>query len=79
MNTSTDFLKRHSLIIGLALMFLYTWTIDLSNSGVLPFKVPFAVALTAGWGFIFVSLFMTWLTLGKMKWQGYSSASLYGV
>lgn len=65
MNTSTNFIERHSLIIGLALMFLYTWTIDLSNSGVLPFKVPFAVALTVGWGFIFVSLFMTWLTLGK--------------
>lgn len=60
-----SFLQRHSLIIGLALMFLYTWTIDLSNSGILPFKVPFAVALTVGWGFIFVSLSMTWLTLGK--------------
>lgn len=60
-----NFLTRHSLIIGIALMFLYTWTIDLSNSGVLPFKVPFFVAITLGWGFIFVSLFMTWLTLGK--------------
>lgn len=59
------FLKRHSLIMGLVLMFLYTWTIDLSNSGVLPFKVPFVVAITLGWGFIFVSLLMTWLTLGK--------------
>lgn len=60
-----DFLKRHSLVIGLALMFLYTWTIDLSNSGVLPFKVPFVVAITLGWGFIFVSLSMTWVTIGK--------------
>lgn len=59
------FLNRHSLVIGLSLMFLYTWTIDLSNSGVLPFKVPFFVAITLGWGFIFVSLLMTWLTLGK--------------
>ena len=58
-------LKRHSLIIGTLLMFLYTWTIDLSNSGVMPFKVPFVVGLTVGWGFIFVSGFMTWLTLGK--------------
>ena len=65
LSTQTSFLKRHSLVIGIALMFLYTWTIDLSNSGVLPFKVPFVVALTVGWGFIFVSLFMTWLTLGK--------------
>jgi len=64
-STQSDFLKRNSLVVGIVLMFLYTWTIDLSNSGVLPFKVPFAVALTVGWGFIFVSLFMTWLTLGK--------------
>ena len=61
----TLLLKRHSLIIGTLLMFLYTWTIDLSNSGVMPFKVPFVVGLTVGWGFIFVSLFMTRLTLGK--------------
>jgi len=60
----TQYIKRHSLIIGLVLMFLYTWTIDLSNSGVLPFRFPFAVVLTVGWGFIFVSLFMTWYTLG---------------
>lgn len=58
-------LKRHSLIIGLVLMFLYTWTIDLSNSGVLPFKVPFAIYITLGWGFIFTALLMTWLTLGR--------------
>jgi len=61
----SNFLKRHSLVIGIILMFLYTWTIDLSHSGVLPFKIPIAVGLTVGWGFIFVSLFMTWLTLGK--------------
>ncbi len=60
-----NFLKQHSLAVGLVLMFLYTWTIDLSNSGVLPFKIPFFVVLTLGWGFIFVSLLMTWLTLGK--------------
>jgi len=61
----SNFFKRHSLVVGIVLMFLYTWTLDLSHSGVLPFKVPFVVGLTVGWGFIFVSLFMTWLTLGK--------------
>jgi membrane protease YdiL (CAAX protease family) len=65
MSKMTQFLKRHSLLSGIVLMFLYTWTIDLSNSGVLPFKTPFPVALTLGWGFIFVSLLMTGLTLGK--------------
>jgi uncharacterized protein len=65
MNLFVEFLKRHSLVMGLLLMFLYTWTIDLSNSGVLPFKVPFVVGLTVGWGFIIISLWMTWITLGK--------------
>jgi membrane protease YdiL (CAAX protease family) len=60
-----SFTNHHAIIIGLFLMFFYTWTIDLSNSGVLPFKIPFAMYITLGWGFIFVSLFMTWLTLGK--------------
>lgn len=58
-------LKRHSLIVGLVLMFLYTWTIDLSNSGVLLFNLPFFVTITLGWGFIFVSVLMTRLTLGR--------------
>lgn len=65
MNLTKAFLKRHSLIIGLVLMFLYTWPIDLSNSGVMPFEVPFPIYITLGWGFIFVSLLMTRLTLGK--------------
>lgn len=65
MQTSTHFLKRHSLVNGLFLMFLYTWTIELSNSGILPFQVPFAIYITLGWGFVFVSVIMTWLTLGR--------------
>jgi len=64
-STQSNFLKRHSLVAGIFLMFIYTWIIDLSYSGVLPFKIPIVVGLTVGWGFIFVSLFMTWLTLGK--------------
>jgi len=88
MNTTTNFLKRHSLVIGIILMFLYTWTIDLSNSGVLPFKLPFAVYITLGWGFIFAALLMTGLTLGRdaviallkryvqwrVAWQWYAAA-----
>ena len=60
-----NFLRRHSLILGIVLMFLYTWTFDLSNSGILPFQVPFPIYITLGWGFIFASLLMTGLTLGK--------------
>ena len=60
-----EFLRRHSLILGLLLMFVLTWPIDLSNAGVLPFRVPFAVYIFLGWGFIFAALIMTGLTLGK--------------
>ena len=60
-----NFLRRHSLVIGLFLMFLFTWPIDLANSGVVPFQVPFAVYILLGYGFIFASLIMTGLTLGR--------------
>lgn len=65
MNESQSFLRRHSLVIGIVLMFLFTWPIDLSNSGLLPFKVPFILYLFLGWGFIVAALLMTWLTLGR--------------
>jgi len=65
MDFMKEFLRRHSLILGLLLMFVLTWPIDLSNAGVLPFQVPFAVYIFLGWGFIFASLIMTWLTLGR--------------
>ncbi|MFW5942899.1 MAG: CPBP family intramembrane glutamic endopeptidase, partial [Chloroflexota bacterium] len=56
------FLQRHSLIAGLLLMFALTWPIELANSGLLPFQVPFALSLFLGWGFIFAALIMTGLT-----------------
>lgn len=65
MKPSTGFLKRHSLVIGILLMFVLTWPIDLANSGVLPFQVPFAVYIMLGWGFVVASLIMTGLTLGR--------------
>jgi uncharacterized protein len=65
MKTFSEFLKRHSLVAGILLMFLLTWPIDLANSGVLPFSVPFPVYILLGWGFIVASLIMTGLTLGK--------------
>jgi len=65
MKQSTDFLKRHALVIGISLMFLLTWPIDLSNSGVLPIQFPFIVYLFLGWGFVIASVIMTGLTLGK--------------
>ena len=65
MNTTNAFLKRNSLVLGIVLMFLLTWPIDLASSGLLPFKIPFLVYLFLGWGFVFASVIMTALTLGK--------------
>jgi membrane protease YdiL (CAAX protease family) len=65
MNKTTAFLKRHSLVIGILLMFALTWPIDLANSGVLPVRVPFVIYIFLGYGFVFAALIMTGLTLGK--------------
>lgn len=65
MNRTTAFLKRYSLVIGIVLMFALTWPIDLANSGIVPIQFPFIVYLFLGWGFIFASIIMTGLTLGK--------------
>ncbi len=64
MNQEANPLQRHSLMIGILLMFLFTWPIDLSNSGLMPFKVPFILYLFLGWGFIIAAVLMTGLTLG---------------
>jgi len=65
MKKSTEFLKRHSLIIGIVLMFLLTWPLDLVNTGIVKINIPFIVLLFLGWGFVFASVIMTWLTLSK--------------
>jgi CAAX protease family protein len=65
MNTTIAFLKRYALIIGIFLMFALTWPIDLANSGIVPIQFPFIVYLFLGWGFVFASVIMTGLTLGK--------------
>jgi membrane protease YdiL (CAAX protease family) len=65
----SNFLKRHDLLIGVILMFVLTWPIDLAlaaeSRGMLPFKVPFAIAMSVGYGFVAASLIMTGLTKGK--------------
>lgn len=65
MKTLRNYLNRHSLVIGIILMFLLTWPIDLANAGLMPFQVPFGVYILLGWGFIFASLIMTGLTMGR--------------
>ena len=65
-----NFLKCHSLISGIVLMFLLTWPVDLANSGVLPVQFPFVIYLFLGWGFIFAALIMTGITKGKVAVAG---------
>lgn len=65
MSNISKFIKRHALVVGITLMFLLTWPIDLANSGVMPYQVPFAVYLFLGYGFVIASIIMTWLTQGK--------------
>lgn len=60
-----EFLKRHSLVIGILLMFALTWPIDLANSRVIPVEVPFAVYILLGYGIFFAALIMTAFTLGR--------------
>ena len=43
MPTLQSCLRRHALPVGLALMFAFTWPIDLAHAGVLPSEVPFAL------------------------------------
>jgi len=59
-----SFLRRHSLFLGILLMFAITWTVHLSNAGVLPLRIPFPLSLLGGWGFAVAAIIMTWLTLG---------------
>jgi uncharacterized protein len=67
MTPSLTFPQRHALFIGIMLMFLLTWPVDLANAGLLPFQVPLAAAIFVGYGFVIASLLMTVLTLG---WDG---------
>jgi membrane protease YdiL (CAAX protease family) len=60
-----EFLKRHSLVAGIVLMFLFTWPVDLALAGVLPFNVPYVISITFGLGISIATLIMTGLILGK--------------
>jgi membrane protease YdiL (CAAX protease family) len=69
MKDPARFLRHHSLASGIVLMFLFTWPIDLGHAaqmrGLLHFRIPFVIYVFLGWGFVFASVIMSWLTLGK--------------
>lgn len=58
------FIKRHSLVVGILLMYAITWSAHLSRAGVLPVRFPSALYVLEGWGFAVASILMTWITLG---------------
>lgn len=81
------FLRRHSLIIGIALMYAFTWSVHLSRAGVLPVQFPSVIYMLGGWGFALAAILMTWITLGaeaviallkrfliwRLDWKWYAS------
>jgi CAAX amino terminal protease family. len=67
MKTINEYLKRHSLVAGILLMFLFTWPFDMAMAGLLPFKVPYVISITFGWGISIASLIMTGLTVGRLS------------
>jgi membrane protease YdiL (CAAX protease family) len=66
---SSSFLERHALPIGIVLMFVLTWSIDLAlaaeSRGLLPFHIPLPIAVSLGYGFVASTLIMTRLLRGK--------------
>jgi membrane protease YdiL (CAAX protease family) len=65
----SSFAKRHSLLIGLVLMFALTWPLELGlaaqSHGLLPFHIPDTLGLFTGYGIVLASLIGTGLTLGR--------------
>lgn len=64
-----DLLRRHSLSVGVVLMFALTWPLDLAVAGEargwLPFDFPNGLELLVGYGFVMAALLITALTLGR--------------
>jgi membrane protease YdiL (CAAX protease family) len=59
-----SFLKRHSLPIGVLLMYALTWPPYLASAGVLHVRFPLFIQMLPGWGFIYASVLMTALVSG---------------
>jgi len=65
MKQINEFIKHHSLALGLILMFVVTWSIELAYSGFLIFSVPYGLYLVLGWGFVFAAILITILVQGR--------------
>jgi len=59
-----SFLKRHSLPIGLLLMYAFTWPPYLASAAVIHVRFPLFIRMLPGWGFVYASVLMTALVLG---------------
>jgi membrane protease YdiL (CAAX protease family) len=60
-----NFLRRHSLPIGVLLMYAFTWLPYLASAGVIHLRFPIFIRILPGWGFIYASVLMTALVLGR--------------
>ena len=71
--TFGEFVKRHSLPIGVGLMFLLTWPIDLAHAGKLQLQTPFVVYLSAYLPMFIVPFFLVdAISNGEeIGWRGY--------
>jgi membrane protease YdiL (CAAX protease family) len=58
------FLRRHSLPIGILLMYAFTWPPYLAAAGVIHVRFPLFIRMLPGWGFIYASVLMTALVAG---------------
>jgi membrane protease YdiL (CAAX protease family) len=58
------FRKRHSLLIGILLMYTITWSVHLARAGILPLQLPAAAYQLGNGGFALAAILMTWITLG---------------
>jgi membrane protease YdiL (CAAX protease family) len=65
----SGFARRHSLALGLLLIFALTWPLELGLAAqshrLLPFHIPDALGLFAGYGIVLAALISTGLTLGR--------------
>jgi membrane protease YdiL (CAAX protease family) len=71
MNPLRDYWRRHSLLLGFLLIFLFTWAIDLTlaaqNLGWMPTLISPMLGLFVGYGFVAAALLATLIVDG---WSG---------
>lgn len=65
MKSFAGMLSHHSLIIGILLMFIFTWLLDLASAGIIHLPIPSFLYTFTGYAAALAALLMTGLTLGR--------------